>query len=232
MYYGFENLCSSDDISHHGIKGQKWGIRRYQNSDGTLTSEGKKKLQKKKKEKVQTLNDTMKLINERYDKKIAKLQMKKETEYRNKSIAKFKNYKKTINAYANNLKNDLKKIELKDLDILGSLGWRNTPYSNAVTMISRLSPHSSDELSRTIIKILKKEAKKHILDGTALVSGYKNTNINNINNEIFMRDVNRQMMDIHNQMTMDTINNALSAHMMHINDTMNAISIHNNHLGF
>lgn len=28
-------------LSHHGIKGQKWGIRRYQNEDGTLTDAGK-----------------------------------------------------------------------------------------------------------------------------------------------------------------------------------------------
>lgn len=28
-------------LAHHGIKGQKWGIRRYQNPDGSLTSEGK-----------------------------------------------------------------------------------------------------------------------------------------------------------------------------------------------
>ena len=28
-------------LSHHGIKGQKWGVRRYQNEDGTLTEEGK-----------------------------------------------------------------------------------------------------------------------------------------------------------------------------------------------
>lgn len=39
--YGFENLCSSYDISHHGIKGQKWGVRNYQNPDGTLTAAGK-----------------------------------------------------------------------------------------------------------------------------------------------------------------------------------------------
>lgn len=30
-------------LAHHGIKGQKWGVRRYQNSDGTLTEEGKKR---------------------------------------------------------------------------------------------------------------------------------------------------------------------------------------------
>lgn len=26
---------------HYGVKGMKWGIRRYQNKDGTLTSAGK-----------------------------------------------------------------------------------------------------------------------------------------------------------------------------------------------
>ena len=29
-------------LEHHGVKGQKWGIRRYQDSNGNLTSEGKK----------------------------------------------------------------------------------------------------------------------------------------------------------------------------------------------
>lgn len=29
-------------ISHHGILGQKWGVRRFQNRDGTLTAKGKK----------------------------------------------------------------------------------------------------------------------------------------------------------------------------------------------
>lgn len=34
----------SDYISHHGILGMKWGVRRYQNADGTLTPAGKKRV--------------------------------------------------------------------------------------------------------------------------------------------------------------------------------------------
>ena len=30
-------------LVHHGIKGMKWGVRRFQNEDGTLTEEGKKR---------------------------------------------------------------------------------------------------------------------------------------------------------------------------------------------
>ena len=32
-----------NELYHHGVKGQKWGIRRYQNKDGSLTYAGKKK---------------------------------------------------------------------------------------------------------------------------------------------------------------------------------------------
>lgn len=30
-------------LAHHGIKGQKWGVRRFQNEDGSLTEEGRKR---------------------------------------------------------------------------------------------------------------------------------------------------------------------------------------------
>lgn len=32
------------ELYHHGIKGQRWGVRRYQNKDGTLTDLGRKRL--------------------------------------------------------------------------------------------------------------------------------------------------------------------------------------------
>lgn len=34
------DYLKTKELYHHGIKGQKWGIRRYQNEDGTLTEEG------------------------------------------------------------------------------------------------------------------------------------------------------------------------------------------------
>lgn len=37
-------------LEHYGIKGQKWGIRRYQNADGTLTPEGRARAGKEYKE--------------------------------------------------------------------------------------------------------------------------------------------------------------------------------------
>jgi len=39
---------ASNELTHWGIKGQKWGERRYQNEDGTLTEEGKKRYRQNK----------------------------------------------------------------------------------------------------------------------------------------------------------------------------------------
>ena len=43
-----------DELYHHGIKGQKWGIRRFQNKDGTLTNLGKSR---------KTMNDVNDIVS-------------------------------------------------------------------------------------------------------------------------------------------------------------------------
>lgn len=39
--YGYSSVSYADYLKHHGIKGQKWGVRRFQNSDGSYTAAGK-----------------------------------------------------------------------------------------------------------------------------------------------------------------------------------------------
>ena len=50
-YYGVVWSYGENSLSHHGIKGQRWGLRRYQNEDGTLTDEGRRHLGYSTKEK-------------------------------------------------------------------------------------------------------------------------------------------------------------------------------------
>ena len=58
------NYTYSNYICHHGIKGQKWGVRRYQNENGSLTSAGKKRYSS--------------FATKRYEKKVQKYTQKAE----------------------------------------------------------------------------------------------------------------------------------------------------------
>lgn len=79
-----------DVIIHWGIKGMKWGVRRYQNKDGSLTAAGKKKLAKETeavKKEASTLKNR-KAVQDKLDKleaqKKANEELKKQLDGRSK----------------------------------------------------------------------------------------------------------------------------------------------------
>ena len=55
-------VLSDQELCHHGILGQKWGVRRYQNSDGSLTDEGKKRYSQLRSD-LDSSKDTIKALN-------------------------------------------------------------------------------------------------------------------------------------------------------------------------
>lgn len=45
------SVYNNDELCHYGVQGMKWGIRRFQNKDGTLTNLGKKRYGSEKMQK-------------------------------------------------------------------------------------------------------------------------------------------------------------------------------------
>lgn len=96
-----------DELLHYGIKGQKWGVRRFQNADGSYTSEGKRRAQQENKSGVRSMSD------EDLAKAVRRLSMEKsykELTKQPKQQTKLESTKKAVDA-TSELVNRAKKME-------------------------------------------------------------------------------------------------------------------------
>lgn len=148
-------------LAHHGIKGQKWGIRNYQNPDGTLTNKGRKrygvgKPRSKASELKKSVSETVKSIKKRKEeKKAAEEQASKDKlkQYLRKHPKKLAKHAKElsqedVNELVTQISFDRKLNDIKDAEV--QAGWKKVQnISNNVQTMANLLNNSKNFYNNT-----------------------------------------------------------------------------------
>lgn len=182
---------NDNDLMHHGIKGQKWGVRRYQNPDGSYTSEGLKRYglsDKKRAHQINRINLMYDRANKWTSRKIRKLDEKGKTAKANVMREMYNdNERARKNKIANVrkmlIRQDLRKSKGQDLRdaLFGGQTWKANNAANMTTFLSRLGEYqmqrsmrwaSNFTLNSTLASQTAKEGYDYLKRKAAALSAY------------------------------------------------------------
>ena len=139
-------------IKHHGVKGMKWGVRRYQNKDGSLTAEGRKKY-------VDTIGDT-----KTYTKNGVEVTLRKQPV---SIIA------KTLSKVSPSIRDNIERADFIDIKVEGKkVGdlqlYKESPKSLNVVWLGIESEHGGQGYGQAVMRAVVDHAKKQNLDTVTL----------------------------------------------------------------
>lgn len=170
VYYNNQNL------KHHGVLGQRWGKRRYQNADGTLTSAGKKrygyydKKLAKANAAVESKSTKLSYKAEKYEKKAVNAAMKANKKIFTTKVAKAKNAAKSVKYEAK-----AAKYRTKNSKLLDKQQSRQAVINNMARKLG-MSTNTLDSLAKSTKNTYSTEAKtylKTVSNQNKYISAYK-----------------------------------------------------------
>lgn len=151
----------SDALQHHGIKGQKWGVRRFRSTDGSLTPAGRKRYSDSAKETIRNvqIKRAEKKIT-KTDKKLAKTQAKLSD-----TNARIEKYKKSGGSSWDHFAGDIEqKWAHNDLDKARKLNTKARKLESKKKTNERIVEELEKNPTRIVSRTAMKSAAKKGLD--------------------------------------------------------------------